>query len=44
MLRSPRRSKGLTPACVIVSVRLSKALKDPHGALKEAKQRAIRFY
>ena len=26
------------PACVIVAVRLSKALKDAHGALKGAKQ------
>jgi len=32
-------SKGLTP-CVIVAVRLSKALKDAHGTLKWAKQSA----
>ena len=29
-----------TPACAIVAVRLGKALKDAHGALKEAKQSA----
>jgi len=36
-----------TPACVIVAVRLSKALKDAQGALKMAKQstlRAAHFY
>jgi len=36
-----------TPACVIVAVRLSKALKDAHDALKGVKQsalRAVRFY
>jgi len=35
------------PACVIVAVRLTKALIDAHGALKGAKQlhvRAVRFY
>jgi len=30
------------PACVIVAVRLSKALKDVHGALKGVKQSALR--
>jgi len=36
-----------TLACVIVAVRLSKALKDAHGALKGVKPsavRAARFY
>jgi len=31
-----------TPACVIVVVRLSKELRDAHGALKGVKQSALR--